>query len=124
MNLLTIQLPIAMNDHPHNDQRIADLQAALRDFAKKRDWGQYHTPKNLAMALSVETAEVVELFQWLTQEEGRDLSPDQVERLTEEIGDVMIYLTMLADRFGLDPVRCAEEKMVKNAVKYPVKKSE
>jgi len=95
----------------------------IRSFAQKRDWDQFHSPKNLAMALSVEVAEVVEHFQWLTPEESNSLSTDKIERIKEEIGDVMIYLTRLADRLGIDPVQAAEDKMRINEKKYPIEKA-
>jgi dCTP diphosphatase len=102
-----------------DNRRITKLRAALKDFAAEREWESFHTSKNLAMALSVEVAEIVELFQWLTPEQSRTLSAEQVSHLAEEVGDVMIYLTMLAAKYDLDPVECAEGKMVKNAKKYP-----
>ena len=95
----------------------------VRAFARDRDWEQFHSPKNLAMALSVEVAEVVEHFQWLTQEESNRLDPAKTSKIREEIGDVMIYLARLADRLGIDPVQAAEEKMRINAKKYPVEKA-
>ncbi len=99
-----------------------DLVKALRQFAKERDWEQFHSPKNLVMALSVEVAEIVEHFLWLTQEQSKNLDPDKKQALADEIGDVMIYLTMLADKFGIDPIKAAKEKMKKNIVKYPADK--
>ena len=95
----------------------------LRNFAKERDWLRYHNPKNLAMALSVETAELTEIFQWMETEES--YRPDSQTRahIAEEIGDVMIYLTMLADKFDMDPLQCAKEKMQLNQRKYPVDKA-
>ena len=95
------------------------LQQEIRDFVAQRDWNKYHTPKNLAMALSVETSELVEIFQWLTPEESRELKGDTLTHLEEEIGDIMIYLTTLAASYGLDPLTAARKKMVKNTVKYP-----
>ena len=95
----------------------------IRAFAQDRDWEQFHSPKNLAMALSVEVAEVVEHFQWLTQEESNRLDPVKTNKIREEIGDVMIYLARLADRLGIDPVQAAEEKMRINEKKYPVEKA-
>lgn len=94
----------------------------LRSFAKERDWLRYHTPKNLAMALSVETAELTEIFQWMEAEESYRPDPQTRTHIAEEIGDVMIYLTMLADKFALDPLQCAKEKMKLNQLKYPVDK--
>jgi NTP pyrophosphatase (non-canonical NTP hydrolase) len=94
----------------------------IRKFAKLRDWEKFHTPKNLAMALSVEASEIVEIFQWLTEQESRNLDRDKLEALTEEIGDVQIYLLSLADKFGIDPIEAAKKKMVINNRKYPVEK--
>lgn len=102
------------------EQNIQSLIEKLRNFVAERDWHQFHSPKNLAMALSVEAAEIVEIFQWLTQEQSRGLQGDQLDRLADEIGDVMIYLTMLADRLGLDPIAAAHRKIEKNREKYPV----
>ena len=98
---------------------MEELVQETRQFARERDWEQFHSPKNLAMALSVEAAEIVELFQWMTQEESRDLDEENLARLGEEIGDVMIYLTRLADQFGFDPMDLAKRKIAINAQKYP-----
>ncbi len=95
----------------------------LREFAAERDWEKFHSPKNLAMALSVEVAEIVELFQWLTDEESRALSPEKTAELREEIGDVLIYLSALADKFGIDPLEAAREKVEINERKYPARKA-
>src|ERR687894_205972 len=86
---------------------------------KERDWEQFHSPKNLAMALSVEVAEVVEQFQWLTEDQSRNLPPEKLAEIREEIGDVMIYLTELADKLGIDPVEAAKAKVTINGHKYP-----
>jgi NTP pyrophosphatase (non-canonical NTP hydrolase) len=95
------------------------LQQEIELFVQNRNWKQYHTPKNLAMALSVETAELIEIFQWLTPEESLALSEETRVHLEEEIGDIMIYLTTLATVFNFDPLTAAHKKMIKNAVKYP-----
>ena len=95
------------------------LRDEVRAFAEERDWVQFHTPKNLAMALSVEVAEIVEHFQWLTSEESRDLPDKTLAQVGEEIGDVLIYLTRLADVLGLDPEVEARMKLKKNREKYP-----
>jgi dCTP diphosphatase len=95
----------------------------LRKFAEKRDWEQYHSPKNLSMALSVEVSEIVELFQWATEEQSRNLDQNTLEKVKEEIGDVQIYLSRLADQLGIDPLTAAKEKLKKNAKKYPVEKA-
>ncbi|THB75714.1 MAG: nucleotide pyrophosphohydrolase [Desulfobulbaceae bacterium] len=95
------------------------LVEALIDFASQRDWQQYHSPKNLAMALSVECSELLEIFQWLTQDESKDLKGAELQHLKEEIGDVMIYLTMLGQHFSIDPVAAAFDKLEQNEKKYP-----
>ncbi len=102
---------------------MQELIEKIRAFARDRDWEQFHSPKNLAMALSVEVAEVVEHFQWLTQEESRRLDPAKLREIRQEIGDVMIYLVHLADRLGIDPLQAADEKIQINEKKYPVEKS-
>ncbi len=96
------------------------LISNLRNFAKERNWLKYHSPKNLVMALSVETAELTEIFQWTETEESRNADTATRKHIAEEVGDVMIYLTMLADKFDLDPLTCAKDKMKLNAIKYPV----
>jgi NTP pyrophosphatase (non-canonical NTP hydrolase) len=101
---------------------MKQLVQRLRQFAREREWEQFHSPKNLAMALSVEVAEIVEHFQWLTEEESRKLSPDQRRTLKDEIGDVLIYLANLADQLDIDPVEAAEEKLAKNEKKYPAQR--
>jgi NTP pyrophosphatase (non-canonical NTP hydrolase) len=95
------------------------LITALRNFATIRKWQPFHTPKNLAMALSVETAELNEIFQWMNGEKSNEVDAATRQHIAEEVGDVMIYLTMLADKFDLDPLSCAKEKMKLNEIKYP-----
>ena len=95
----------------------------LRRFVRERDWEQFHSPKNLSMALSVEVSEILEMFQWLTQEQSRTPDSRLVQRLRDEIGDVQIYLTMLADQLGIDPIAAAHEKIEKNRANYPVAKA-
>ena len=96
-----------------------DLRNEIKAFIKERDWEQFHSPKNLAMALSVEVAEIVEHFQWLTEEQSTNLAPEKLAEIREEIGDVMIYLTELADKLGIDPVEAARAKLEINKRKYP-----
>jgi dCTP diphosphatase len=96
-----------------------DLRDTIRAFIEERDWEQFHSPKNLAMALSVEVAEITEHFQWLTEEQSRNLSPEKLAEIREEIGDVMIYLTELAEKLGIDPVEAARAKVEINSRKYP-----
>jgi len=93
----------------------------LREFARERDWEQFHSPKNLAMALSVEAAEIVEHFQWLTEQQSRHLSVEAIEKIREEIGDVLNYLIELSDKLGIDPIEAASDKIEKNKKKYPAK---
>jgi NTP pyrophosphatase (non-canonical NTP hydrolase) len=104
-------------------QDIEALQAALRQFAAAREWEQFHSPKNLAAALSVESAELLEHFQWLTEEQSRNLPPDKREKVAEELADVLLYLLQIADKLGIDPLDAAREKMQLNALKYPVERA-
>jgi dCTP diphosphatase len=90
---------------------VNDLGNAIKAFIEERDWEQFHSPKNLAMALSVEVAEIVEHFQWLTEEQSRNPPPEKLAEIREEIGDVMIYLVELADKLGVDPVEAAKAKL-------------
>ena len=99
--------------------QMKELTQKLREFAKERDWEQFHSPKNLAMALSVEVAEIVEIFQWLTEEESRNLNTDKLQKVKEEIADVMIFLTNLVDKLGIDLLEAAREKIQVNQKKYP-----
>ena len=85
--------------------------ATIDHFVTERDWSQFHSPKNLAMALSVETAELVEIFQWLSEEESFTPNPDKRDHIKEEIGDIMIYLTTLANKFNINPLEAAFKKM-------------
>ena len=97
------------------------VQARLRAFAAARDWEKFHTPKNLSAALSVEVAEIVELFQWLTPEESKALSstPEGRTALEDEIADVMIYLARLADITGIDIGRAVDAKIIRNETRFP-----
>lgn len=97
-----------------------NLQEKARDFAKARDWDQFHSPKNLVMALGGEVAELLDLFQWLTEAESYDLTPEQKQATAYEIADVQIYLLRLADKLKIDIPRSVEEKMVLNESRYPV----
>ena len=108
---------------PHAIDSLDTLRQHIRDFARARDWERYHTPKNLAMALSVEAAELLEPFQWLTPEQSQQLSPAQHEAVRQEIADVLIYLTRLADLLDIDLLDAAADKLAINAVKYPIGKA-
>ena len=96
-----------------------ELIKKIKQFRQERDWDQYHSPKNLVMALSVEVAELVEHFQWLTQEESRNLPDDKLDQVRDEIGDILIYLANLSEKLGIDPVLAAHDKIEKNQIKYP-----
>ncbi|MFG6485615.1 nucleotide pyrophosphohydrolase [Roseateles sp. BYS78W] len=103
---------------------IPALQRRLRHFADERDWQPYQTPKNLAMAMTVEAAELLEIFQWLTPEQSLSLSDDQRRHLGEELSDVLLYLVQIADHGGVDLETAVERKLAMNAIKHPpLKKS-
>jgi dCTP diphosphatase len=101
---------------------LRTLQERLAAFAAARDWEQFHSPKNLAMALSVEAAELVEEFQWLTDEQSRNLDVDRRERVRLELADVFIYLLRMADRLDVDLLRAAADKISLNEKKYPAER--
>jgi NTP pyrophosphatase (non-canonical NTP hydrolase) len=96
------------------------LRDVLRQFAAERDWEQFHSPKNLATALAVEAAELLEPFQWLTEDQSRNLSDKQRAAVQDEIADVQIYLIRLADKLGINLIDSARDKIDRNAAKYPV----
>ena len=98
---------------------ITDVAAALRAFAKERDWDQFHTPRNLAAAMSVEAAEVLEHFQWLKDDESESLGAQKKEEVAMELADVFLYLLRLSDRLDVDLLHFAERKMAINASNYP-----
>ncbi len=102
------------------NNEIVELQAALRHFAIERDWGQFHSPKNLASALVVEAGELLEHFQWLTEYQSRNLPEHANEPIAHEIADVFIYLLQLSSALGIDPVDAARKKITANGLKYPV----
>ena len=103
-------------------KKLDELIKKIRAFNKERDWEQFHSPKNLAMALNVEVAEIAEHFQWLTENESTNLPPEKLNEIKEEIGDVMIFLLNLSDKLEIDPIQAASEKLEKNKLKYPVDK--
>jgi len=102
---------------------VESLRQQLREFAAAREWGRFHSPKNLAMALSAESGELLEVFQWLTEEESRSLAPAARAAASEEIADVLLYLIRLSDELGIDPIAAAQRKLVANAQKYPADKA-
>ena len=102
---------------------LKELLDRIRNFNKARNWGQFHSPKNLSISLLIEAAELAEVFQWLTEEESIHLSGEKKVHAGEEIGDVLMYLINLADKLGLDPVDAAMRKLVLNEKKYPVERA-
>ena len=107
----------------HEIDSLDTLRLRIREFAQVRAWERYHTPKNLVMALSVEAAELLEPFQWLTAEQSQHLSAEQHAAVRHEIADVLIYLTRLADLLDIDLLDAATDKLALNARKYPVDKA-
>ena len=104
---------------------VAGLAAALKQFADDRNWEQFHSPKNLAMALSGEVGELTEIFQWMTEEASRDAArnPDTAQAVREELADVLMYLVRLASVLGVDLNAAAQQKLQRNGEKYPVEKA-
>ena len=101
---------------------LEELKARVRAFVAERDWERFHSPKNLAMALSVEASELVELFQWLSEDESAALDDVQRRRVAEELADVLWFLVRLSDRLDIDLLEAAGRKLVENAKKYPADK--
>lgn len=96
------------------------LAQQLQQFADERQWGPYHSPKNLASALVVEAGELLEHFQWLTEAQSRELTPEQKQAVAHEMADVLLYLVQLSTAVGVDLMAAAQDKIVLNAQKYPV----
>ncbi|MBC7624332.1 MAG: nucleotide pyrophosphohydrolase [Aeromicrobium sp.] len=99
---------------------LESLRDQIRTFAAERDWDQFHSPKNLASALGVEAAELLEKFQWLTEAQSQALPPDTLEGVKHEVADVLLYLIRISDKLGIDLIAAAQAKMALNAQKYPV----
>jgi len=102
---------------------IDQIKHQLREFAEARDWDQFHSPKNLASAISVEAAELLEIFQWLTEESSRTLDVNTRQKVEQEIADVFLYLIRLADKLDIDVMAAATRKINLNGAKYPVQLS-
>ena len=102
---------------------VADIAKRLSAFARERDWEQFHSPKNIAAALSVEAAELLEIFQWLTEDQSKKLSREAMERVKEEAADVQLYLIRLCNLLKIDIAAAVDAKMAANARKYPVHKA-
>ena len=101
---------------------LARLRELVRVFVDERDWDQFHTPKNLSSALSVESAELLEHFQWLQTGQAEELGPDKLVQVRHEMADVLVYLVRLADKLDVDLMAAVQEKMVLNRAKYPADK--
>ena len=104
-------------------ETLNTLQARLRLFVAERDWDQFHSPKNLAMALVTEAGELVEHFQWLTPEESAALPPESLAEVELEIADVLLFLLRLCDKLEIDPLAAGAKKLELNAKRYPVEKA-
>ncbi|MCK5902995.1 MAG: nucleotide pyrophosphohydrolase [Cocleimonas sp.] len=104
-------------------EQLEVIKQRLRVFAEERDWDQFHSPKNFSMALIVECAELVEHFQWLTDQQSKNLPVDTLDEVSLEMADIMIYLIRLADKLDVDLLASVERKMELNAIKYPIDKS-
>jgi dCTP diphosphatase len=104
-------------------ESIAKIVHRLREFIAERDWDQFHSPKNLSIALSVEVSEILEIFQWMSDEESGQLSSLKLNTVKEEIGDITIYLLLLADKLGINILQAASDKIKINESKYPADKS-
>lgn len=98
---------------------LDEIKHYLRNYAKIRDWEKFHSPKNLAMALSVEASELVEIFQWLSEKESLELEPDKKSSAADEIADILLYLVRIADKLDIDITKAIAEKTKKNEAKYP-----
>jgi dCTP diphosphatase len=112
-----------VSDAAQDSDALSSLREKLRRFAIERDWDQYHSPKNLAAALCVEAAELLEHFQWRTEDESKSLPSEQLTKVREEIADVLLYLVRLADKLNVDLLDAAANKIAVNARKYPVDKA-
>jgi len=105
-----------------NDDDFQDLKERLRNFAEERDWDQFHSPKNLSMALIAEAAELIEHFQWLSQKESTLIQGDKLEAVRMELADIQIYLIRIADKLNVDLLDAVDKKIEINEKKYPVDK--
>ena len=112
-----------MTDTTPPEDRMQALARALQQFADARDWGPFHSPKNLASALIVEAGELLEHFQWLTEDQSRQLAPDKRQAVAHEMADVLLYLVQLSTVLDIDLIDAARAKMALNAQKYPVDQS-
>jgi NTP pyrophosphatase (non-canonical NTP hydrolase) len=101
---------------------LDQLNARLVAFARERDWEQFHSPKNLAMALAGEAGELLEHFQWLTEQQSAELDPEKKRQVAHELADILLYLVRLSERLDIDLLAAADEKIAVNAARYPAAK--
>lgn len=104
------------------DKNFEQLKDRIRQFANERDWDQFHSPKNLSMALAAEAGELLERFQWISEEQSKNLNSEKLQKVGEELADIQIYLIRLADKLGIDLLDTAAKKIDVNEQKYPADK--
>ncbi len=102
---------------------VGKFQKRFSEFAKEREWEQFHSPKNISMALSVESSELMEIFQWMKTDESRELNENDLKKVRDEVADVLLYTLRIADLLNINLEEAIESKMEQNAQKYPVEKS-
>ena len=102
-----------------DNDSLDDIKLRLREFAEDRDWEQFHSPKNLSMALIAEAAELIEHFQWLTQEQSSKLPAVKLKEVEQELADILNYVIRIADKLGIDLIEAANNKIEINKEKYP-----
>ncbi|MCS0187469.1 nucleotide pyrophosphohydrolase [Vibrio alginolyticus] len=102
---------------------IENLKNRIKKFTKERNWDQFHSPKNLSMALTVEASELLETLQWLTEEQSKTLTIKQKSKMEEEVADIFLYLLMFCEKTGIDLITASNNKIDSNGNKYPVEKS-
>jgi NTP pyrophosphatase (non-canonical NTP hydrolase) len=112
-----------MSAEPSVEDTFVSLRNRLRAFATERDWDQFHSPKNLAVALCIEAAELLQNFQWMPDTQSQALPPEVHARVREEMADVLLYLIRLADKLDLDLPEAAASKIQLNALRYPIEKA-
>lgn len=103
--------------------QIETIVGRIKRFADERDWEQFHSPKNISMALSVEASELLEHFQWMSETESRNIQGDKKQAVADEVADVFLYLLRMCEQLDIDLIEAANQKIDKNAIKYPVRKS-
>ena len=119
--LASVSGPFLQRKHDENAVNpLEELRVRVSEFASERDWEQFHSPKNLSMALIVEAAELVEHFQWMKQNDSYDLPKDKLDAVGEELADILVYLVRIADRLDIDLIKAARKKVKSNEAKYPV----